>query len=630
MSVEKIAHRHWGHAREGLLAGALAGTLAVAIQVLVRTITGLPSPAELLGDQGTRFIPGGLFEFLIGIFGHDAKHLYFIGILLAQIVGLALLTALAFAIRSLVIKRGALASVSAEEETGNEQPTVNSQVAKSGEAAEGSTTLPEKVAGEDNYYSDEQEEDRYTGYGRPQHTPAQRAALEAAIPRIQAPVGLPLGLALAVSAWALSGVLILPVIGVGLFGANLPVGMPTVLLSLFVPALVFGVSLPLIQPRLRWLAMWLSSSPQLQRSFSPSRRRLLKQVTIGAAVLGFGVVAWRFITQGITLNLNAAGASSLDGPPPPQRITPPPTPTYGAWQEVSGETPELTSTGNFYLVSKNLYGDPTLTAGPWRLEIGGEGAEHPFTLTYQDLLNLPAVEQITTLECISNVVGGNLLSTARWKGVMLKDLLAMAGVKSGATKVAFHASDDYTDSIHLSKALDPLTLLAHTMNGSPLPPEHGFPARMIVPGIYGMKHCKWITKIEVLNYNFQGYWQQRGWNDDAIINLGARIDVPFESSSARVNQPLYIAGVAFGGARGVSAVDVSADNGSTWQRATLKQPPGAVTWTLWEWPWTPTRADKYAIVARMIDLQGYVQQPVLADPFPNGSTGYHRIYVTIS
>jgi DMSO/TMAO reductase YedYZ molybdopterin-dependent catalytic subunit len=575
MSVEKIAHRHWGHAREGLLAGALAGTLAVAVELVVRAISGLPSPAELLGDQGTRFIPGSLFELLIGIFGHAAKHLYFTGILLAQVVGLALLTALAFAIRSLVIKRRALAVVAAEEED------------------------------------------------------VERAALEAAIPQIQAPVGWRLGLALAVIAWAGSGGLLLPAIGAGLFGANLPVGVPIVLLSLFVPALVFGISLPLLQPRLRWLAMWLSNSPRLQRGFSPSRRRLLKQVTVGAVVLGFGVAAWRFITQGINLNLNSAGASSLDGLPPPQRITPPPTPDYGEWQPVSGQTPEITNAADFYQVSKNLYGDPNLDAGSWQLEIGGAGAEHSFTLTYQDLLNLPSVEQTTTLECISNVVGGNLMSSARWRGVPLKDLLARAGVKAGATKVAFHASDEYSDSIHLSKALDPMTLLAYMMNDAPLLPAHGFPARMIVPGIYGMKHCKWITKIEVVNYNFQGYWQQQGWNDDAVIQLGARIDVPSDNASLRVNQPLSIAGVAFGGAKGVSAVDVSTDNGASWRRATLKQPLGAVTWTLWELPWTPTRADKYALVARMIDLQGDVQQPVLADPFPNGATGYHRIYVTV-
>lgn len=560
MSVEKTARRTWGRASEGALAGAGAGALAAAVEVLVRTLVGLPSPIELLGDQGTRFIPGPLFEFLLGVFGHTARYLYFTGILLAQVVGLALLTALAFAIRGLVIRRRALSAV---------------------------------------------------------------------VEAIQAPVGWWFSAAVAVIAWLLSGLLVLPLFNAGLFGAELPAGTSVVMVSLLVPAVAFGASLPLSQRGLRWLAPRLIGSPKLQRTFSPSRRLFLKRVSIGLVILGAGSLAWRFITQGIG-NGSAAGANSLDGPPPPERITPPPTPNYGAWQPVNGETPELTSTNDFYYVSKNVYMDPSLNADSWSLTVNGEGVERPFTLSYQDLLNLPAVEQITTLECISNVVGGNLMSSARWKGVRLKDLLERAGVKPGATKVAFHAADSYTDSIHLSKALDPMTLLVYLINGQPLPQEHGFPARMIVPGIYGMKHCKWITRIEVVNYNILGYWQQEGWNDDAIINLGARIDVPADGAALPANRQTTIAGVAFAGAKGVSAVDVSTDNGATWKRATLKKPLGAVTWTLWELPWTPPSKESYAIVARMIDLQGYYQQPVLADPYPNGASGYHRIYVNAS
>ncbi len=592
MSVEKTARLTWGHASEGALAGAVAGALTAGVELLTRTITGLPSPIELLGDQGTRFIPGALFEFLLGAFGHAAKYLYFTGILLAQVAGLALLTALAFALRGLII-RGRALSAAVDDDT---QP------------------------GEDG--ADAAQDDAH-------RTPAQRAALAAAVPIIQRPVGWGFSAAVAGVAWILSGVLILPLSGAGLFGAYLPIGTMTVLLSLLVPAVAFGVSLPPSQRGLRWLAPKLIGSPKLQRAFSPSRRLFLKRVSISLVIVGLGSLAWRFITEGIG-NGSAAGADSLDGPPPPERITPAPTPNYGAWQPVNGETPELTSVNNFYYVSKNIYTDPNLDANSWQLTIDGEGVEHPFTLSYQDLLNLPAVEQITTLECISNVVGGNLMSTARWKGVRLKDLLGRAGVKPGATKVAFHAADSYTDSIHLSKALDPMTLLVYLMNGQPLTQAHGFPARMIVPGIYGMKHCKWITRVEVVNYNFLGYWQKEGWNDDAVINLGARIDVPADGASLPVNRQTYLAGVAFAGAKGVSAVDVSTDNGRTWQRATLKKPLGAVTWTLWELPWTPTRSDTYAIIARMIDLQGYYQQPVLADPYPNGASGYHRIYVHTS
>ncbi len=616
MSMEKSARHMWGRASEGALAGAGAGVLAVAVEIVVRTISGLPAPAELLGDQGTRLIPGPLFEFLLGVFGHSAKYLYFTGILLAQVVGLALLTALALATRGLVIRRRALASLADDEDQADVD--IDEETAQQ-------TPLDDH----DDRVASGADEPRAYVSGFVDYTPAEQAALAAAVPTIQMPVAWWFGAAVAALAWLLSGILALPLLGAGLFGADLPIGMPVVMLSLLVPAVVFGASLPLSQRALRRLTAQLVGSPRFQRTFSPSRRLFLKRVSIGLVLLGAGALAWRFITQGIG-NGNAAGADSLDGPPPPKRITPPPTPDYSEWKPVNDETPDLTPTDQFYYVSKNVYEDPSVDAASWQLTITGEGVEHPYTLSYQDLLNLPAVEQITTLECISNVIGGNLMSSARWKGVRLQDLLARAGVKTGATKVVFHAADQYTDSIHLSKALDPLTLLVYHINGQPLPQPHGFPARMIVPGIYGMKHCKWITRIEVVNYNFLGYWQQEGWNDDAIINPCARIDVPFPEATLPVNRQTYIAGVAFAGAKGVSAVDVSTDNGRTWQRATLKQPLGAVTWTLWELPWTPTSKGAYALVARMIDLQGYYQQPVVADPYPNGATGYDRIYVNAS
>ena len=211
--------------------------------------------------------------------------------------------------------------------------------------------------------------------------------------------------------------------------------------------------------------------------------------------------------------------------------------------------------------------------------------------------------------CISNDVGGQYMSNALWEGIPLVDLLQRAGVKTGATKIVFHAADDYTDSIHLTKALEPTTLLAVQMNGDTLPQEHGFPARMLVPGIYGMKHCKWLTRIEVVNYDYQGYWQQRGWSDAAPVRMTSRIDTPLTGSSTKVNQTTYIAGVAFSGNKGISEVDVSTDAGQNWQRAILKQPLSGLTWVLWELAWQPSKADSYTIVVRAIDLEGNVQDP---------------------
>ena len=620
MSVEKSARRTWGRATEGALAGAVAGLLSAAVELLVRTIIGLPSPVELLGDLGTRLIPGPIFEFLLGIFGHTAKYLYLTGILIAQVVGLGLLTALAFAVRGLVIRRRALAALADAEAQGDGTFSDDADEQEP----------PDDSDDADDVEVDSDDENHLFNFaGAHDYTPEEQAALEATVPIIQRPVGWWFSAGLAAIAWLLSGILVMPVMGAGFFGVNLPVGSGVAVLSLLAPALAFGVSLPLSQQGLRWLGPRLIASPRLQRTFSPSRRLFLKRVSIGVAILGVGALAWRFISQGLTGG-RAAGADSLDGPAPPERLIPPPTPQYGAWKSVKNETAEITSSDEFYYVSKNVYEDPSVNAASWELTVNGEGVEHPFTLSYQDLMHLPSVEQVTTLECISNTIGGSLMSSARWQGVRLQDLLQRAGVKTGSTKAVFHAADQYTDSIHLSKALDPLTLLVYLMNDKPLTQPHGFPARMIVPGIYGMKHCKWITRIEVVNYNFLGYWQQEGWNDDAIINLGARIDVPFPGDTLPVNRETYIAGVAFAGAKGVSAVDVSTDNGRTWQRATLKKPLGAVTWTLWELPWTPTSQDTYTIVVRIIDLQGFYQQPVVADPFPNGATGYDHIYVNVS
>src|SRR5260370_13105712 len=172
--------------------------------------------------------------------------------------------------------------------------------------------------------------------------------------------------------------------------------------------------------------------------------------------------------------------------------------------------------------------------------------------------------------CVSNEVVGQYMSNALWEGIPLMDLLQRAGVKAGATKIVFHAADDYTDSIHLTKALEPTTLLAVRMNGVTLPQGHGFPVRMLVPGIYGMKHCKWLTRIEVVNYDFQGYSQQRGCGHPAPVRLPSRIDTPLDGTSVAANRITYIAGVAFSGNKGISEVDVSTDSGQTWQRATLK------------------------------------------------------------
>jgi len=344
----------------------------------------------------------------------------------------------------------------------------------------------------------------------------------------------------------------------------------------------------------------------------------------GIAVAGVGI--WRFITSGASA-AKVPVANLLQHYQ--SKIVPPPTPNYGDIQPAPFLSPEITSNDQFYIVSKNLAADPTVDGTTWKLSVDGQ-VEHPFTLNYQELMALPLQVQNESLMCISNDVAGPYMSNAQWEGIPLATLLQRAGVKTGATKIVFHAVDDYSDSIHLSKALEPTTLLAVRMNGVTLPQGHGFPVRMLVPGIYGMKHCKWLTRIEVVNYDFQGYWQQRGWDDAAPIRMSARIDTPLDGSSVHINRVTYIAGVAFSGNKGISRVDVSLDSGQTWQPAILKHPASDLTWVIWEYAWKPTTSANVIITARAIDLEGNVQDPNIAPPLPIGSSGYHSISTVVS
>jgi DMSO/TMAO reductase YedYZ molybdopterin-dependent catalytic subunit len=441
------------------------------------------------------------------------------------------------------------------------------------------------------------------------------------------------GWLLALILWLFAGIILLPVSGAGIFGASLSSGLSNGLLSLAIVGIVFGSLFVIFQ---HWLAARMFrqhnefrstlSSDQDHTPEGLSRRTLIRNGVIASGIIVVGVVAWRFVT----------GGSSSSNVPVDQllarfksKIVPPPTPNYGTIVPAPFLSPEITPNGQFYLVSKNLFSDPTVNGNSWQLTVDGQ-VEHPFTLSYQEMLSQPTKLQYESLMCISNDVGGEYMSNALWEGVPLVDLLNKAGLKAGATKIVFHAADDYTDSIHLAKAIEPTTLLAIKMNGATLPQEHGFPARMLVPGIYGMKHCKWLTRIEVVNYDFQGYWQQRGWSDAAPVRMTARIDTPLTGSNTKAKQITYIAGVAFSGNKGISEVDISTDAGQTWHRATLKQPLSGFTWVLWELAWQPPKSGSYTIVARAIDLEGNVQDPNVAPPLPNGSSGYHSIVLNVS
>ena len=295
---------------------------------------------------------------------------------------------------------------------------------------------------------------------------------------------------------------------------------------------------------------------------------------------------------------------------------------------LQGPVPELTPPGNFYVVSKNFQ-DPVVPEAGWALHVRG-AADSPYQLTAAELRALPSVTQPVTLECVSNDVGGDLISTGRFTGVSLRDLVRRASPRPGVAAVNFRARDGYTESLPLSLVLGaPEILVAYDLDGAPLPPGHGFPARVVIPGRYGMKGPKWLDEISLAAQEQGGYWEEQGWDRQAVVKTTARIDSPREGDILKGSQ-LAVAGVAFAGTRGIAAVEVSTDGGATWSPAQLTPPLGPLTWTLWTFPWTPQGEGAYTLKARARDGSGALQPSQQAPSFPSGASGYHAIRVNVA
>ncbi len=297
-----------------------------------------------------------------------------------------------------------------------------------------------------------------------------------------------------------------------------------------------------------------------------------------------------------------------------------------ALEPIAGLTPRITANADHYVIDTALV-KPRVDVATWRLDVTG-AVDRPFSLTYDELLDLDAVEQAHTLECISNRTGGDLIGTAVWTGVRMRDLLARAGVRDRAYDLALTSVDGYTDSFPIAKAMEPETLVVYLMNGVTLPQEHGYPARVLVPNIYGMKNVKWLREIRVETFDLKGYWQQQGWSDGAIVNTGTRIDVP-GGTLRWSGDAATVAGIAFAGARGIAKVELSFDGGGTWRQATLEPPAGPLTWRRWSLRWTPDGAGPRTVLARATDGNGDTETPVARDPYPDGATGYDEIRLNV-
>lgn len=334
----------------------------------------------------------------------------------------------------------------------------------------------------------------------------------------------------------------------------------------------------------------------------PNRTRRSFLAKSAAALAAFALGSWRLGVKGF-----AAAKEAV----------------HPIFSRIQGLPSEVTPIGRFYEVHKNLF--PTsVRLRDWRLSVEGE-VDHPFSFTYEALTAFDMKEQYTTLTCISNEVGGDLIGNAKWGGIPLREFLLKAGVRPGVIDIKFEAYDQYTESIPLEKAMHPDTLVAWTMNGEPLPDKHGFPVRIIVPGLYGMKNVKWLTKIIAVREDYFGFWERQGWSDEAVVKTMSRIDVPRNRST--VDPPAYIGGIAFAGDRGIERVEVSYDRGMTWQPAQVKEALSPYTWVLWATERTDLFPSDGTITVRAVDKTGAVQTAEHAYPLPDGASGYHTISV---
>ena len=412
------------------------------------------------------------------------------------------------------------------------------------------------------------------------------------------------------------------------------VPIPLLAVSLVLPQLVFGFIFSSFFRTRQTIKKLSEESPDTQTR-TVKRSEFLRFIVVSAIavpILYFGLNRL-FSEQGQEQEQQESALSSSQSVPIPKSIP--------AGFEDPMLRPllasELTPTYLFYRIDINPI-VPVVDEKTWNLAVKGL-VDNPLTLTYDEIRRMPSVEEYATLECVSNKIGGDLISTAIWKGIKLKDLLANAKVKPGAKYIAFRCTDGYDVGIPLENGLMDGTILAYDMNLASLTAKHGFPVRAIVPGLYGMMNPKWITEIELVDSVYEGYWQRNGWTNNADVHTTSTTVIPGQAE-VRVRfrkldemqkivpgQKAPIAGIAFGGDRGISKVEVSIDGGATWKSAVIKNPLSQYTWVLWTAGSTPAGSENYKIIVRATDKTGQVQTAEFNEPFPDGATGYQTVNI---
>jgi DMSO/TMAO reductase YedYZ molybdopterin-dependent catalytic subunit len=295
--------------------------------------------------------------------------------------------------------------------------------------------------------------------------------------------------------------------------------------------------------------------------------------------------------------------------------------------QAAGAVAYVTSNDDFYRIDTALY-PPEVDPATWQLRIFGM-VRNPLTISWDQLLARPMIQRYVTLACVSNDVGGDLIGNALWLGAPIKALLDEAQPLPGADQVIQRSVDGWTCGTPTAALTDGRdALLAVGMNGKPLPVDHGFPVRMVVPGLYGyVSACKWITEIELSRFaDFDAYWVPRGWSQQAPIKTESRIDTPRDGAKRKAGT-VIVAGVAWAQHRGIKKVEVQVDGGP-WAEATLAGTVSADTWRQWSYPWQAT-AGKHAVRVRATDVNGATQTSTPAPPEPDGATGWHAIQVSI-
>jgi DMSO/TMAO reductase YedYZ molybdopterin-dependent catalytic subunit len=414
--------------------------------------------------------------------------------------------------------------------------------------------------------------------------------------------------------------------GIALFaavGLSAAASRPTATFETMVPTLA-AVLVAVVALRLLITMAWAdldSAADEDEDDTGIARRSFLVS---GTAVAVLAAVA-DLVGRGLTERKSVTAVRNALRIPKPAEPVPALSPATSL--NVPGITPFVTSNANFYRVDTAIV-VPQVDPGSWTLRIHGM-VEKEMTLTFEDLIRRPLIEDYITLCCVSNPVAGPYISNAKWLGASLAGVLREAGIKAGADQLFCTSVDGFTSGTPVQTVMDGRdALLAVAMNGQALPVEHGFPVRMVVPGLYGyVSATKWLTDINVTTFagNY-AYWAQNGWDQQAPIKTESRIDVPTGANTLSRGK-VTVAGVAWAQHKGVAAVEVRVDNGP-WEVARLAAVPGIDTWRQWAWDWDAT-SGTHMIQARATDATGYTQTAAQQPPEPDGASGYPSVQVTV-